>query len=396
MRHRDGRAPRPLVACAFHVELLEGRRLLSGMGQPSVPQPPLAKFGAGADVAPGFGALMPGPRDGAIARGPGARSAEGPEGAVATIDHGGASFEVSKPTGPPAARDFGPLGGPAGGPVVSPRFNVGPAIAIVSVLTPTAPRLRLPIDGPFGPGDRSPRDSVSTASRPSGPAAPDGPAATAKDQATSPEAVAIVINAGAAVGIAAGGGAPLGNAIGIAAAGASRVGTAGIRHGGPVFVGNPGGRSASDRAGAISGSRSDEGRPFDLVPLFAGIHRDEMQPMADTLSVGGATGFVEVPPPRRSDLLTDFIPFDRTSLEHAIDRFLDRFEDLGAELTRSPGPTILFTEVMAVAVALLASKVTLGLLGRSRDDEADWAGADAGANLAGFSGLPDPWGMEEV
>src|SRR5512135_1184186 len=129
---------------------------------------------------------------------------------------------------------------------------------------------------------------------------------------------------------------------------------------------------------------------------FAGIHRDGMQPTAETLSVGGATGLVEVPSPRRSDLLTDFLPFDRTSLEHAIDRFLDRFEDLGAELSRSPGPTILFTEAMAVAVALLASKVALGLLGRSPDDEADWAGADAGANLAGFSGLPDPWGVDET
>src|SRR5512135_3457220 len=113
MRHRDGRAPRPPVACAFHVELLEGRRLLSGMGQPT-----LAKFGAG--VATAFGAPMLGPRDGAIARGPGVRSVEGPGGSVATIDHWGASFEVSTPAGPPTARDFGPLGGP----VVSPRFNV--------------------------------------------------------------------------------------------------------------------------------------------------------------------------------------------------------------------------------------------------------------------------------
>jgi hypothetical protein len=393
MRHRDECVPRPLVVWAFHVELLEDRRLLSGMGQPWVPQPPLAKFGAGADIATALGARMPVPQDGSIAQGSGGRSVEGPGGAVAKIDHEGAFFEVSTPAGAPAARDFGPLGEPGGGAVVSPRFNGGPVIAIVSVLTPTAPWLRLPIGGPFGLGDRSSRDLVSTVTRPSAPA-PNGPVAIDKDQATSPEIVAIPITAGAAVGIAAGDGAPLGNVIGIAAA-APLGDTAGIQHGGPVFAGNAESPMASDRARAISGSRPAEGRPFDFVP-FAGIPRTGTQSKADRLSVDEATGLVEVPSPRRSDLLTDFLPFDRTSLEHAIDRFLDQFEDLGAGRSHSRGLTNLLTEVTVVAVALAASNVALRLLGRSPEDEAALAGADVGANLDGFPGLPDPWSLGET
>jgi hypothetical protein len=77
---------------------------------------------------------------------------------------------------------------------------------------------------------------------------------------------------------------------------------------------------------------------------------------------------------RHSGLLTDFLPYDRNSLEQAIDRFLARCDDLGTELSRAHGPSDLLTEIMAVAVAFTAAKVGLRLYWRSRDDD---AGADA-------------------
>jgi hypothetical protein len=93
--------------------------------------------------------------------------------------------------------------------------------------------------------------------------------------------------------------------------------------------------------------------------------------------------------PRRSDLLTDFLPYDRASLEQAIDRFLARFDDLGAALSRSRGPTDLLTEIMAVAVAFTAAKIGLRLVWRSRDEDDGLADADLCWDVDSFPGTLD-------
>jgi hypothetical protein len=103
-----------------------------------------------------------------------------------------------------------------------------------------------------------------------------------------------------------------------------------------------------------------------------------------------APGRDEVPSPQRSDLLTDLILLDRTSLEHAIDRFLEQSEALGAGLSRLGGPSYLLTGATAAAVALAASKAIPRLLARSPDDEAVLAGAGAGDYLDGFPGPAGP------
>jgi hypothetical protein len=92
---------------------------------------------------------------------------------------------------------------------------------------------------------------------------------------------------------------------------------------------------------------------------------------------------------RPSNLLTDFKPFDRGALDAAIDRFLANLDDLGTELSRSPGPTDLLTEIMAVAVALTTAKVGLRLFWRPRDDDAALADADVCVNLDPFPGPLD-------
>jgi hypothetical protein len=93
---------------------------------------------------------------------------------------------------------------------------------------------------------------------------------------------------------------------------------------------------------------------------------------------------------RRSGLLTDFLPYDRAALEQAIDRFLARFDDLGAALSRKDGPTDLLTEIMAVALALTAAKVGLRLFWRSPDDaEAGPVDAEICLDLDPFPGALD-------
>src|SRR5208337_2734372 len=55
-------------------------------------------------------------------------------------------------------------------------------------------------------------------------------------------------------------------------------------------------------------------------------------PETESLNMETGAGDMEMPSLRYSDLLTEFLPFDRSFVENAIDRFLDRFESLGAEL----------------------------------------------------------------
>jgi hypothetical protein len=106
-------------------------------------------------------------------------------------------------------------------------------------------------------------------------------------------------------------------------------------------------------------------------------------------AAGGPTDGQGAEAPRRADLLTDFLPYDRASLEQAIDRFLASCDDLGAALSRTGGPTDLLTEFMAVAVAFTAAKVGLRLFWRSRNDETTPADAELGLGFDAFPGALD-------
>ena len=97
-------------------------------------------------------------------------------------------------------------------------------------------------------------------------------------------------------------------------------------------------------------------------PLSAEEHgRLEAGPLpeAEPLEMDTAVGNVEMPSPRYADLLTEFLPFDRACVEHAIDGFLDRFESLGAELTDLRETTNLVPLAAATAVTCLAVEVAL-------------------------------------
>jgi hypothetical protein len=97
------------------------------------------------------------------------------------------------------------------------------------------------------------------------------------------------------------------------------------------------------------------------------------------------------PAPRSSDLLTDFLPFDRASLEQAIDRFLDRFEVLGTELTDGSSPPGLLPAAAVVATAALATEVVRR---RSRSGQ---AGTEEGADdPVRFPGYPHAWSYGEA
>jgi hypothetical protein len=99
--------------------------------------------------------------------------------------------------------------------------------------------------------------------------------------------------------------------------------------------------------------------------------------------------------PQESGLLTQFLPFDRASLEAAIGRVLGPFEELGGELVRLDGSMNLWPGLMAFTVAVSAA----GLVWRLRRDgqEAGMGTGVAGLTDAdGYPTLPRSWSWGEL
>jgi hypothetical protein len=160
------------------------------------------------------------------------------------------------------------------------------------------------------------------------------------------------------------------------------------------FIPGGQGRMIND-AGATRGvppwewSSRPEGRSSSGVPLGPirgagviprGAGRPEIVPPSDE----GAGADRDVPDPQRADLLSHFLPFDRSALEDALDRFLDSSAGLGAAMSGGMGPLSVVPALLALAVSILACDVALHLR-RSRGDERL---ADGDAGPLHFPGLP--------
>jgi hypothetical protein len=105
----------------------------------------------------------------------------------------------------------------------------------------------------------------------------------------------------------------------------------------------------------------------------------------------------ENPVPIAGDLASDFLPFDRATLERAIDRFLDGFDGLAAELGRLENSTGIVSVVTAVTMTAAVSQFMLR--GRRLRDEQAGAAAPAHEQaFAGRPGLPNSWtwGLAEL
>lgn len=117
-------------------------------------------------------------------------------------------------------------------------------------------------------------------------------------------------------------------------------------------------------------------------------------PKTESVDMETGASAVEMPSLRYSDLLTEFLPFDRSFVENAIDRFLDRFESLGAELTDLRETTSLIPVAAATAVTTLAVEVALRRW-RARDEANGAAAEDAEEELVRFAGFPNLWSLGE-
>jgi hypothetical protein len=93
--------------------------------------------------------------------------------------------------------------------------------------------------------------------------------------------------------------------------------------------------------------------------------------------------------PRPSDLLTEFLPFDRASVEAAIDQFLGQFEGLTVSLPDLSDPGAVVPGLAAVAIATAAAS----MVARRRRKAAGQAHAsdDTEALLERFTSLSGLW-----
>jgi hypothetical protein len=98
----------------------------------------------------------------------------------------------------------------------------------------------------------------------------------------------------------------------------------------------------------------------------------------------------ETPAPQVADLISDFLPFDRATLERAIDQFLGQFESLAAELAHLEASTNLLPVMSAAVMTTMAYEVVI-LQRRVRDERANATTGDKEEGFTALPGLPNSW-----
>jgi len=103
-----------------------------------------------------------------------------------------------------------------------------------------------------------------------------------------------------------------------------------------------------------------------------------------------AAALEETPGPRCADLVSEFLLLDRAALESAIDRFLDQFDNIAAELAHFDGSAAVLTTASVAALTALASGVIIQRR-RSPGSGTNAPAEDREEELTHFSGLPNSW-----
>jgi hypothetical protein len=146
----------------------------------------------------------------------------------------------------------------------------------------------------------------------------------------------------------------------------------------------------SSQAAAASVSETDVQGPGGAAGRVDTPESVDRTDTRDTLVIEFGKASLELPTPGHAELLTNFLPLDRASLENAIDQFLDRFESLGASLPDLQQGTSLVPAIAAAAITALATNAILSRR-RGKDEKKDEAEEDGEAVLGRFSSLSDLW-----
>jgi hypothetical protein len=234
--------------------------------------------------------------------------------------------------------------------------------------------------------------------------------ATAADDSSSPGSVELATSSGPS--------ATATSASLATTSGGAPAGPAGLAQGSVAPAASAGRPTAAVRAAAEEGAASGPAAPTVADPRSAswpaetasvarvhaatlearGVATDDRPPAATPADESGEAaaeegeGATASEAPAHADLATSFLPFDRASVERAIDEFLDHFDRLGNGLTDLGVAAHLAPGVVSLAAAALVSHVALKRRGRGDD----WrTGGDAEAPLQKLSSLSVLWGCGE-
>jgi hypothetical protein len=152
----------------------------------------------------------------------------------------------------------------------------------------------------------------------------------------------------------------------------------------------PGNQIMEAGRGSLSNTSSTHVVPTDAPVSMAAAHPDDKPPLPVSLPNDIQE---EIPLPHAAGLVAGVLPFDRASLEQAVDQFFDQLEDLGVGQFVEQAPSRVLPLSLTVIGAVTAVEVarrrfrskTNGGISTRRQD------ALSSEELRGFPELPGSW-----
>jgi len=142
--------------------------------------------------------------------------------------------------------------------------------------------------------------------------------------------------------------------------------------------------------GALSNTSSTHLTPADAPVAMAAAHQDDNSAAPVPLTNDNRE---EVPQPHAAGLVAGVLPFDRASLEQAVDQFFDRLEDLGVGQFVEQAPS----RVLPLSLTVIGTVTAVEVARRRFRSKAN-GGVSTGRQdtlsseeLRGFPELPGSW-----
>ena len=145
--------------------------------------------------------------------------------------------------------------------------------------------------------------------------------------------------------------------------------------------------------GSLSNTSSTHLVATDAPVAMGAAHPDDSHPMPVPLTNGNQE---EIPLPHAAGLVAGVLPFDRASLEQAVNQFFDRLEDLGVGQFVEQAPSRMLPLSLTVIGTVTAVEVARRRL-RSKTNGGNSTRRPAALSseeLRGFPELPGSWSDE--
>lgn len=152
----------------------------------------------------------------------------------------------------------------------------------------------------------------------------------------------------------------------------------------------PGNQVMEVGRGSLSNTSSTHLVATDAPVAMGAAHPDDNHPMPVPLTNGNQE---EIPLPHAAGLVAGVLPFDRASLEQAVDQFFDRLEDLGVGQFVEQAPSRMLPLSLTVIGTVTAVEVARRRLRSKTNGGNSTRRPDAlsSEELRGFPELPGSW-----